>query len=196
MSNVQQIGEDLQFVRQAVARGRHPARGPASIYWLWAVYVLAGYALIDFDRPASGWFFMIGGILGGIASWQLGKRWALRTGEYDLEMARRGMLHWGGGIILAVASALALCAVNPPLRQGAYSGQMVVVLIGMVYFLGGVHFDRNFLWLGPLLMAGGVLVGFVPRYGWTALGAVIALGLVIPTLFPAGGTAGTVEQSA
>jgi hypothetical protein len=78
---------------------------------------------------------------------------------------------------------MALSAVIPGLR-GTVGGQLIVVMIGLVYFLAGVHFDRNLLWLGPVLVAGGVLVGLVPRYGWTGLGVVIAAGLVIPTLFP------------
>ena len=56
-------------------------------------------------------------------------------------------------------------------------------MIGLVYFLAGVHFDRQFLWLGPVLMIGGVVVGLVPHYGWTCLGAIIAIGLVVPTFF-------------
>jgi len=169
----------------AVARRGHPGPGPASIYFLWAGYVLIGYTLIDFARAASGWFFLIGGITGGVLSWQLGKRWAMRIGECDRALAWRSLLHWAGGIVLAVIAMIALSAVILPLRQQAYGGQILVVLIGMVYFLAGVHFDRNFLWLGPLLMAGGVLVGLVPRYGWTAPGAVIALGLVLAALVPA-----------
>lgn len=184
MSDVQQIHEDLRYVRQAVARREQAAVGPRSIYWVWAVYVLIGYTMTDFDPRAAGWFFMAGGIVGGVVSWQLGKRWALRRGESDMSMAYRSMLHWAGGIGLAVICSLSLAAVIPPLREHAYSGQVLVVLIGMDYFLAGVHFDRNFLWLGPVLMAGGILVGLVPHYGWTSLGVVIALGLTIPTLIP------------
>jgi hypothetical protein len=93
------------------------------------------------------------------------------------------MLHWGAGILLAVESAFALAAVIPDLR-GSHGAQVLVVMIGIVYFLAGVHFERHYLWLGPVVIAGGVLVGFVPRFGWTALGAVIAIGLVVPTFFP------------
>jgi hypothetical protein len=92
------------------------------------------------------------------------------------------MMHFGGGIILAVLATFALSVVIPELR-GSKGSQVLVVIIGMVYFLSGVHFDRNFLWLGPVVMAGGVAVGLMPHYGWTTLGAVIAAGLVLPTLW-------------
>ncbi len=32
-------------------------------------------------------------------------------------------------------------------------------------------------------MAGAIAITYVPHYGWTALGALVALGLVVPTWF-------------
>jgi hypothetical protein len=192
VTEINQLHDDLRFVRDVVTRGDPPARGPAGIYLLWAVYVLVGYTLIDVQPRASGWFFLVAGVLGGIGSWFIGRRVARREGAYDRREARRALLHWGAGIVLAIACAMALGAVMPALR-GQAVGQLVVVMIGLVYFLAGVHFDPNFLWLGPVLMVGGIVVGFVPHYGWTALGAVIALGLVVPTLLPSRRAAGRAQ---
>jgi hypothetical protein len=186
MDTLEQVQQDLRFVKEAVARRDQTAQRPIAIYWVWAVYVLVGYTLIDFAPNVSGWFFMIGGIAGGVLSALLGKRAQHQLGEVDRDDAKRKGLHFMGGIVLAVLFSFALAAVSPPLRS-TLVGQVLVIMIGLVYFLAGVHFDRNFLWLGPLVMAGGVLVGLVPRYGWTALGVVIALGLVVPTLLPARG---------
>jgi hypothetical protein len=188
MTEINQLHDDLRFVRDAVARGDSPQRRSAAIYVVWAVYVLVGYTLIDLYPRAAGWFFLAGGMLGGVASGFIARRMARQEGAHDRREARRSLLHWGVGIVLAVACAMALAAVIPALR-GPPAGQVIVVMIGLVYFLAGVHFDANFLWLGPVLMVGGVLVGFVPHYGWTALGTVIALGLVVPTLLPARRTA-------
>src|SRR5437868_12213935 len=114
MTDVRQLQDDLHYVREAVARREHP-RGPFSIYYLWAAYVLVGYTLIDVAPKASGWFFLIGGTLGGIASAYLGRRYSRRTGEFDRDHARRTMLHFTS-IVLAVASAIALSMVIPELR--------------------------------------------------------------------------------
>jgi hypothetical protein len=84
--------------------------------------------------------------------------------------------------MLVVLCAIGMSLAIPALR-GQALGQVVVVMVGLLYFLSGVHYDRNFLWLGPLVCALGLSVGFVPHYGWTALGVVFALGLVVPTLF-------------
>jgi len=183
MTEINQLHEDLKFVRQAVTRHERQPHNLPAIYYLWAVYVLVGYAMLDFARPLAGWWFLVAGIAGGLLSAVLGRRAAQRSGEYDRDELRRTALHWAGGITLAIAAPMALAAVIPALR-GTVVGQLIVVMIGLVYFLAGVHFDRNLLWLGPVLVVGGVLVGLVPRYGWTGLGVVIALGLVIPTLFP------------
>lgn len=177
-----QLQEDLRFVREAVARREAAVRRPVAIYWVWAVYVLVGYSLIDLAPRYCGWFFLIAGVVGGIISAIIGRRAERRIGEQDREAGRRVTLHWILGILLAIAGTFGLAALIPALR-GPAGSQVLVVMIGVVYFLAGVHFDRNFLWLGPVLVAGGILVGLFPRYGWTGLGVVIALGLVVPTLF-------------
>jgi hypothetical protein len=183
MTEVHQLHEDLKFVRQAVARREERPRRAVSIYYVWAVYVLVGYALLDFNPRWAGWFFMIGGFVGGVLSQLIARRHVAQAGEYDRAESRRETLHWLGGLLLAIGSVIALAVTVPGLR-GQVAGQMVAIMIGLVYFLSGVHFDRNFLWLGPVLIAGGVLVGLAPNYGWTALGVVVALGLVVPTFFP------------
>jgi hypothetical protein len=183
MSDVKQIRDDLQFVRHVVDRRERSGRGPVAVYWYWAAYVLIGYTMIDVATRWAGWFFMVGGLGGGVVSGMIGRRYAERTGERDrLEIWQKTM-HFGLGIILAFLATFALAWVIPELR-GPKGSQVMVVMIGIIYFLSGVHFDRNFLWLGPVVMAGGVLVGLVPHYGWTMLGAVIAVGLVLPTLVP------------
>ena len=182
MTNPQQLQQDLQFVRAAVVRREHGRRGPAVINYIWAIYVLVGYTLMDHNMAAAGWFMMIGGIVGGVLSSIAGKHDSQRRGEHDADAARRPFLHFFAGIMLAIVATAALAAVIPDLR-GTRGSQVLVVMIGIIYFLAGVHFERYFLWLGPVLIVGGVLVGFIHQNAWTLLGAVIAVGLIIPTLF-------------
>lgn len=183
MADVRQMGEDLRFVRDVVARQERQERGGAPVLaYLWAAYVLIGYTLLDFNQQAAGIFFAAGGLGGGLLSWWIGKWYARRFGQSDRTRWARAMAHFGGGIVIAWVFCIALAAVIEPLR-GTKGSQVFVVMIGLVYFLWGVNQDRYYLFLGPILMIGGVLVGFVPHYGWTSLGAVIALGLVAPTFF-------------
>jgi hypothetical protein len=182
MEDVRQIGEDLRYVRNAVARSDRDRGPPPVLAYLWAAYVLIGYALIDLNPNAAGMFFAIGGVVGGILSWILGKAYARRSGESDRTQGIRALSHFGGGILLAWVFCIALAVIIAPLR-GEKGSQVFVVMIGLIYFLWGVNQDRYYLFLGPILMLGGVLVGMVPHYGWTGLGAVIALGLIAPTFF-------------
>jgi len=172
--------EDLQYVRQAVDRRGTQRPIPPVIAWAVAIYVVVGYSLLDFNPRYGGLFLMFGGIALGPICWVLGRRESARTGEYDRLEVRRIWLHWVS-IVLAIAGVVTL-GVSRHL-DGQVIGQFIALTIGVVYFLAGVHFDRNFLWLGPVLMAGSIAIGYVPRYGWTSLGAVIALGLVLPTFF-------------
>jgi hypothetical protein len=52
-------------------------------------------------------------------------------------------------------------------------------MVGLVYFLAGVHFGiRVLLWLGPMMMAGAVARPYLDPWGWTVLGVVIAAGII------------------
>jgi hypothetical protein len=177
MTEVQQVREDLRFVRDAVDRRAGLMGGYAIAYYMWAAYVLIGYILIDVNSIYANWFFVIGGIVAAALSGWYGKRARQRRGVMDRARALQNRLHWGGGIVGSIMVSIGLGSAIPTLR-GPVCGQITVVMIGMVYFLWGVHRDRSFLWLGPVLMVGGVMVGVIPRYPWTCLGAVIALGLV------------------
>src|SRR5947209_1148513 len=138
MTETRQLQEDLQYVRQLVDQREHRRPpGTTPIYWLWAVYTLVGYTLIDVAPQASGPFFLFGGIVGGLISAVIGYRAGSRLGEWDTHGRWTGVMHWVVGVPLAVAGTLGLCAVIPPLRQNMYPGQIVVVMIGLVYYLAG-----------------------------------------------------------
>jgi H+/Cl- antiporter ClcA len=180
MSQAHQASDDLQYVRQAVFR-REQSRGiPVSIAWMVAVYVVVGYTMLDFNPRWASLFFAVGGLAMGVLGWIFGKHNSHISGEYDRDEVRKSMLHWLS-ILLAIAGVIALSIARH--LPGQVVGQFIALTIGLIYFLGGVHFDRNLLWLGPLLMAGAVAITYVPHYGWTALGLLVGLGLVVPTWF-------------
>jgi hypothetical protein len=183
-TDLHQISDDLHFVRHVVeARARRVSGEARLIYLYWALYVLSGYFLIDVAPRYAGIFMAVGGLVGGFVSWGLGRYLARKVGEVSRADNRVAALHWAGGILLAVAGVFALATVIPALR-GTAGSQVLLVMIGLVYYFWGVYVDRNFLWLGPVLMAGGVAVRFIPHYPWTCVGAVIAAGLVLPTFLP------------
>jgi len=154
MSEVQQIREDLQFVRNAVARReRTDTRAPLILY-LWAAYIVIGYTLMDFRIQYAGLFFGIGGMVGGILSWIIGRSYSRSSGEIDRASAFKATLPFGGGIMIACFFTIMLTMQIETLR-GTRGSQVFVVMIGLVYFLWGVHYQRYFIFLGLVVMAGG-----------------------------------------
>jgi hypothetical protein len=176
MTDVDQIRDDLGFVRAAVARRDGAPLLCTTPYYIWAVYVLIGYSLLDINVLWANWFFAIAWIPVGAACGIAQHFWTRKHGEIDRDTDRKTHRHFVTGSVLAVAAVIGLACCCPAFR-GPVTGQVMVILFGIIYFLAGVHLDPSFLWLGPILIVGGITVGLVPHYGWTALGAVIAGGL-------------------
>ncbi len=179
MATPEQLKEDLHYVIGAVERDR-PQAMPRSIGLLWAVFMLGGLAGLDWDPRTAGLFLLVGGPLLYLVSMKLGMRSALAAGVRDREMGRRHMLHWAS--IFLGMGAITLIALANGLSHEVF-GQLTGMVVGLVYFLAGVHFRISvFLWLGPLAMAGAALVGYFDRWGWTLLGVLMAAGVVAATM--------------
>src|SRR4051794_1386109 len=103
MTDIEQVSDDLKFVRQVVDRRDRAMRTPPGIIYIWATYVLVGYALIDLAPRFSPIFFAVGGCIGGMLSGYIGRREVRRSGEFDKEIHRRAGMHWMIGFILAIA---------------------------------------------------------------------------------------------
>ena len=176
MTQPDQIRDDLSFVRDAIARREKTQFAFTAPYYIWAVYVLIGYTLLDINAHWANAFFLLGWIPAGAATGIAKHFWVRKRGELDAAMSHKAKLHFMWGGLLASAAVIALACCEPSFR-GPVTGQVAVILFGMIYFLAGVHLDRSFLWLGPVLIVGGIVVGFFPHHGWTGLGLVIAAGL-------------------
>jgi len=59
MADLDRLEKDLGFLRRAVDGAASHA--PASIYFLWAVLVLAGFVLVDLNENRVGQYWMIAG---------------------------------------------------------------------------------------------------------------------------------------
>lgn len=176
MTQSDQIRDDLSFVRQAVARREGAPLAFTPAYYIWAVYILLGYCLLDVNVHWANWFFLLAWVPMGAACGIARHFWVRRHGERNSDAGRKVRLHFAVGGLLAIGAVIGLACCAPSFR-GPVTGQVVVILFGMIYFLAGVHLDRSFLWLGPILIVGGITVGLVPHYGYSALGVVIAGGL-------------------
>jgi hypothetical protein len=178
MTQSQQIHEDLQFVRQAVDRCSRSDTTPHLIAWIWGLFILVSFTLLDVHFPAAMWMFAVGAPICGVASGFIGRSVAMREGVTDRREAAAQALHWGS-IFVAMLALSALAALGRVRGDGI--GQVATLIVGVVYFLGGVHFDRRWMISGILLMVGSVAITFIHHWAWTALGVVVCLGLILPT---------------
>lgn len=181
MTESQQIHDDLRFVRRAVARRGMLEQTPRAIPILWGAFVLVAFALLDFNHRAAMWMFGLGAPLLGVLSGLIGAMHGRRAGEWDKRIGQLHAMHWGT-IFLAM---LALCVLAARHRvDGEGIGQVATLIVGVVYFLGGVHFDRRWMPSGLILIVGSAAITFAPWYPWTILGVVVCLALVLPNFLP------------
>ncbi len=171
---------DLAYIASAIRR-RSACATPWPVAVMYAVYVAVGYGLIDW-RPqyASLWFLVAGCVLGG-ASWWVGKHWDAREGDHDSARDTRLMLHWGS-IFLALGGFIAIA--NMQHMQGIATAQITTLIIGLVYYLAGAHFDRRYIPLGLMFMVGAVAGGLVDHWVWTATGLSVGIGLILLAFLP------------
>ncbi len=173
-----QTEADIGYIKDLVRKAdREPT--PASLYYLWAAIVLVGYSLVDFAPRYVGFFWMLAGPLGGIASGILAYRADLHRGQLSREIGIRHALHWGGMLVLTALAVLLPATHRIP---GEETGTVIQLIVTLGWWTAGVHFDRVFLWIGGLMMLGFVGIIFLPSYAWTALGVLMAIALTIVAL--------------
>jgi hypothetical protein len=68
---------------------------------------------------------------------------------------------------------------------GAGLGKVILLLVTLAYLLAGVHLERPLGFIGIVMAGGYVALFFIPAYGWTVLGALVALSLVATALWGA-----------
>ncbi len=173
MTDLDRMASDLRFVRGVLVSNDRAT--PASIYFLWAVAVLVGFALVDISHALVGPYWTVVAPAGFAVSLFLGWRHGHRTGEVSPAHRWRQAWHWGGMLVV-----MALASVLP--ARGVVSWDVMsavfLLILALGYFTAGVHGDRSLLWVGALMGAGFVLVMVLPAYAWTVVGVAIAAALV------------------
>jgi hypothetical protein len=176
MDHLERLEGDLRFVRGALDASTRPAASPSAIYFLWAVLVLIGFALVDFRTDLVSEYWAVAAPVGFLASAYLGWRHALRSGQSSASDGQRHMLHWGA-VLIAIALAVVLRA------RGAMPSDtlqaVILLVLALGYFTAGLHLDRHLLWVGLLMGAGFLMVLLVSLYAWTLVGITLAMSLTL-----------------
>ena len=161
----------MAYVRAAADRSRS-VHVPA-IYILWAGISLCGFALADVVSDGS-WLAVYWSVAApagfGVSLW-LGRRAGWRTGQADRRAGSRWSLHWLG---FMAAGVLGWALVAAGHLSWVGFGSLWVLLLALTYFQAGVHMERRMLPIGVIAGVCYLATLFVPGYGWTAAGVVVA----------------------
>lgn len=181
------VHSDLAYVADALRR-RETDVSPWPIQVAWAIYTAVGFTFVDFLPLYCSWWFFGAGIANMVFCVVVGKRYAREMGDDDSLRRRRVGTHWSACFlgIIPLVFIVNMKHVDPPVIS-----QLVILVIGIVYFLAGVHFDRRYYPLAYMLLIGSVVTG-LPAHGiWTGLGVLVGAGLValafVPRKDPAAG---------
>lgn len=172
------IESDIGYVKDLVAKSDNPAL-PASFYIIWAVILMVGFSLIDFAPRCVGLFWMIAGSAGGILSAFLAYKAETNKGQINRKVGIKYALHWSG---MAVIVLLAILLGVKGFVQGAVLSQVILLVVALGWWTAGVHFDKNFLWLGGIMMLGFTGTLFFEKYVWTTMGVLLGIVLIVTAI--------------
>ena len=174
------LEEDVSFVRQAVEQRDKGEYKSLAIIVMWAVILAAGYALNDFAMDRAPFYWMTAPVAGFLASLALGSRSDRKRGLSRPGLGARHGLHWGT-IFFGGVAVISIAAVHR--FDGWVIAQLFGLLVGVVWFLGGLHLDRRTLWPGVLLICGAAAVDHIQPYPWTIVGLATSATLVASALW-------------
>ncbi|MBT9160565.1 MAG: hypothetical protein AAGB97_05905 [Dehalococcoidia bacterium] len=174
MADMEQVKSDLGYLREVV-RTSEQDPSLSVIYFLWAALCLVGFSLVDFAPRHVGLYWSIAAPLGFLTSCFLGWRHSRRQGQMHRDLGIRYGLHMFGMMVVIFLAAI-LGVIGAVCWQEL--SKLILLIIGLSYFLAGLHLERPLLWIGILMMVGYLALFVIPAYGWTFIGALVAVALV------------------
>ena len=188
MTDINKLRDDVAYVRAATERSENVSF--RSVYVLWAVIILFGLPISDFvdDKSWIRWYWLVATPVGFLLSMWLGSRASARIGQADMEIGMRWVKHWLAYVVAAVLGGLLVTAGK---LNGSGMGALSVLLIALAYFYAGLHLDRRLIPVGILIGICFPIVLYLPSFGSTASGVVIAGALLVVALHGRGKTDAT-----
>ncbi len=176
--NTDQLRNDLAYVRQTVSGSEQP-HSPAAIPLFWAAIIAVGFPMVDLAPHYVGWFWGVAGPAGFLVSCAIGWWSGRQRGQLSRSVGMKYVAHWAA-LLVTIFLAVGLVKTTQITAKGF--GALILLLLAVVYFLGGVHLEPRLRWVSLVAAAGYVLVLFVSTYVWTIVGAALALTLVLTAM--------------
>ncbi len=164
------LARDVAYVREAVERS---SRGPAGIYFVWALVVGLGGLVLDRRPEWAALYWMVATIGGVIASAALGWLHGRRAGVRSSRQGMRAFAHWM--VVAAVTFGALVVAVRGGMQPEALGG-LAFLVVALGYLLAGVHGDGSAWGPGAVALLGSGLLVFVAD-SWLLTGVVCGLAL-------------------
>ena len=182
MTDTKELKEDIAYIRAAADRS--DTNLVPSIYLLWAVIVLCGFALVDFvdDYRWIGRYWVVSAPAGFCLSVWLGMRASHHAGQADRQEGIRWSLHW---LAFMVAGLLGGALVAAGHLKWSGFNSLWVLLLSLTYFQAGVHLERRLLPIGLVLGVCYLITLFLPGYVWTTAGVIVAVALTVQAFLEA-----------
>lgn len=106
----------------------------------------------------------------------LGSRASTRIGQADIERGLRWVKHWLAYMVACVLGGLLVAGGK---LTGSGLGAFSVLLLALSYFYAGLHLDRRLVPVGIIIGICFLVILYLPGYGSTASGVVIAGALFV-----------------
>jgi hypothetical protein len=178
MTQADQAARDLEFVRGAVQE--HDQSGaqtmPASVGLMWAAIILVGCVGNDFLPQWSWLFWVTAAPVGSMMCGVLAGRRATQMGEIHNRMGMLNGLHWSSLFWMPVP--IVMLALTRRIDENT-CGIMMLMVSGIVWYLGGVHLDRRWMLPGIAMVVAAAILVWVHKYSWTIAGIIGATSLII-----------------
>lgn len=166
MESTSNVHDDLAYVQRALSKHSF-GQSEYRITLVWAFVNLIGFSLYDVHMLAGGVFWMIALPVFGIGTGWWFERQKHDEGEIDKTQGVLHAWHWTTiPIFLFFANTLFLSqGFSMPL-----AGQIVLLIVGLVYYMGGVHFWWGYKWAGVAIASGMLWLVLLDRFAWTLTG--------------------------
>ena len=159
--------QDLAYVQEVVRDSESGSCAPRSIFILWAIIYLVGFSLYDVSNQVAGVFWMIAGPGGGVLSYWLGRRNAMRLGEASRRQANRHLLHWVG---MATAIFMAVPLLSLGVLNSDALAKIILLIMAFGMYSAGIYLVRPYMWVGIALGACYLAVMTISGLPWTVVG--------------------------
>ena len=180
MQPTQKFEEDVAFVREAVEKRDRRQYNSIAIAVLWAIILTAGYIINDFRPEVSRLFWPIAASIGFLISIWIGVRAKRVEGIAKRSDEAKHVLHWIS--LFFTTTAIAFIALRHGL-DGWVMGQFMTLIVGVTWYLGGLHLDRRFLLPGVVSIVSAPAVDYLAPYPWTMAGLAIVASLIISAIW-------------